>query len=116
MRCKVINITTGGRRNRPAVRLMALILCALVVAVFFLSLSFVFSHLTHTHDQDGPDGCCALCAYIQSARNFLKTLSVAMAFAAPTIAGLSGVFFLHKAAAPHIGDDTPAKLKVRLNN
>jgi hypothetical protein len=61
-------------KTRPVKRLTALALCLVFIAVSLLAAVFVYTHLNHTHDHNGPEGSCATCAHIAVAENLRRQL------------------------------------------
>jgi hypothetical protein len=104
----------GGWRSKT--RLIALLLCALFIAVSLLSSAFILSHANHEHDQDMPDGSCATCAHVVAAENLLKTLGAAVIAVTLYLSGHHAIVSTLKPIASDLGFFTLVSLKVRLNN
>jgi hypothetical protein len=103
-------------RRREGARLIALLLCALFIAVSLLSSVFILTHANHEHDHDMPDGSCATCAHVMAAENLLKTLGTAVIAVALYLSGHHALVSTLKPIASDLDFFTPVSLKVRLNN
>ena len=103
-------------KARPAKRVVALSICVVFISVTLLSATYVFTHVSHTHDRFGPVGKCTTCDNLTTALNLLE--SIAIAFAAMAL--ICGGFFIdlpvRKTPVFHRGFFTLVLLKVRLNN
>gem|GEM_PF-771204 len=109
-----IRSTINGRRRM--IRTVALLLLFCVVLFFLLSEAFVFSHVQHTHNHNGIDGNCAICALLHNAEQLLKHYGGIAAHASLGHAGLfmatTAVYF----AICLLRFSTPVQKKTRLNN
>jgi len=104
-----------GNSKRP-LRLTVLTLCAVFIAAFLLSATYIITHADHVHDHDGRNNSCATCFNLLSAENIFRQpflpapVSIAIIFATLTlICRVAHAFF-------NIVFSTPITLKIRLNN
>ncbi len=116
MCCEAMSLTASRGGKRSAIRMMALVVCVLFIAVMLVSSAYILTHANHIHDHDGPGGSCATCIHLQAAENILKQLSTAVVAAAIAFGGVLGIFSFLKAITPLFVSLTLVTLKVRLNN
>jgi hypothetical protein len=108
-------IEPTNRKKQAALRLLALLLCALYLAVTLLSAAYLLAHVNHVHDNSGPGGACATCLHIASAKTLLKTLSSAVAAVGVAFSAFAFVLRL-RPRYRLAGGGSPVTLKVRMNN
>ena len=103
-------------KQQSAKRLIALLVCVLFIAGAILSTIFIFTHINHEHDPNGPAGGCVTCVHLTAAENLLKHLSAAIAGAALIFGCFSAIRSIFNQVNSHTGFFTLVCLKVRLNN
>ena len=103
-------------RKRSVLSVLALVVCILFFAVSILSEAFIFTHLDHEHDHNGPHGGCATCAHMAAAENLLKSISTSLIGVALAIWCFSAVLAILQPVDFNTGFHALVLLKVRLNN
>lgn len=95
-------------------KLTALLVCICITAAFLLSAWFIASHADH----DCPGQDCPTCAQIQYCANIFQKLGAGLDAFVPSAWLLAAVLLCSLLAVkfPDRAQDTPVKLKVRLNN
>lgn len=118
MCCTSFNLVahTGISTKRSPLRVIAFTLCILFIAASLFSTVFVFAHLNHTHDNNGPGGTCTTCIHMVTAKSLLRQISTAVAKTAIAVCCLFTLLFFRQPAALYSGFYTLVTLKVRLNN
>jgi hypothetical protein len=99
-----------------AVRISAMLICALFVAVFLFSAAFIALHAGHEHDHVRADGGCAVCANIAAAGNLLKTVFAAAAATACAVCQPIFTLLVLKAARRVIAAGTLISMKIRIDS
>jgi hypothetical protein len=100
--------------NKTALkRILSVVLCFCLVAIFTFSLSYITTH--EHHDCSGEH--CPVCVAIQAAQNVLKTLTALAAVSVLTaILALQHIGWLDRVQSFEIPLQTLQTLKVQLNN
>lgn len=92
-------------------RLLALLVCVCIAAVFLLSEWFIFTHADH----DCTGEHCSVCAQIHTLENLLKQLGLAPIIVMAAFFNSFAAFALVNRGNIHAAI-TPITLKVRMNN
>lgn len=101
----------AGRQTR-AIRAIALVLCACLVAVLVGSALFLAAH-SH-HHCTGP--ACRICCLLHQARQALKRLLAGGFFAAAALSFAAALVALPRCFTPVFAAATPVGTRVRLND
>ena len=104
------------RKKQSAIRLIALAIYIMFIVGFLLSSVFIFTHIHHQHDHDGPDGGCTTCAHLMAFENLIKTLTTALAGTLLVFGHFTAVRSILKSIDYHMDCITPVRLKVKNNN
>ncbi|MDR3148981.1 MAG: hypothetical protein LBT88_03040 [Oscillospiraceae bacterium] len=114
--CRFGNTALITERKRSVIRLAALALCIILIAVSLFSAAYIFVHADHIHDHNGTGGSCATCAHISAAGNLLKSLFTAITGAVSILGGLYAVLSILKLTVSYRGSTTLVSLNIRSNN
>ena len=102
--------------DRSAKRRIALTFCILFIALFLISEIFIFTHINHDHDCNGPGGSCATCYHVMMVENLIRSISTALIGATLAACGFLIAYHAPRPANFSAGISTLVHLKVRLNS
>ena len=106
----------GFCNKQSVVGFITLLLCVCLIALFFLSTTFILTNADHKHDHHGPNGSCAMCVHMMTVENLLKKFydgAVIVVIIAFFLFPSCSVFMINNF---HVHIHNPIQLKVRLNN
>ena len=108
-------INIKSRQASKIIIVLAVLLCLITIAGFFLSEMYFLTHANHEHDHNGVGGGCATCAQIQNTENFLKQFGMSAGGASFASIYLFGAISFLCCISFLFGCQTPVKLKIKMN-
>jgi hypothetical protein len=112
----MLHIDINNSNRKKPNKLIMLAFCAIFIVASLLSTVYIVVEADHEHDNDGPNGNCAVCFHLMSAENYPNQSFIptdkrpAITFIAINLTNRLDL------ALPGIIFDTPVTLKVILNN
>ena len=93
-----------------------LMICVLFVICSLFSTIFIFTHIGHEHDNDGPHGSCAVCVCISTVENLLRSLFNAFLGSALAFGSFIVIHLALKENTLFVGTYSLVHMKVKMSN
>ena len=107
---------TNHNNMKSATRAFAIAIIFLLIVGYFMPAVFIFTHIDHEHDFNGPGGSCDVCVYLAAAKSMQKRLNAPMVVAFFAFAYISVILIVFKSSDYHAISYTLVRMKVRINN
>jgi hypothetical protein len=99
----------------PVAKFALLVFC--VCFVIAASGVFILAHENHSHDHDGPGGCCSVCGQMIGVRNWQGQIAeISRASGAMALGGDYKAFCAVALVCPWIYLPTLTELKIQINS